>query len=140
LSRLSSARARAAAREADLERDLDRTMESARGSNADDEHDPEGATIGFERAQVTALLDQARRQLGDVDRALGRLRAGTYEMCESCGRPIGPARLEARPTAVMCVVCARQAAGARPEGVPCGGDDGTAVSDESQLARQSHPT
>ncbi|MFP5253612.1 MAG: TraR/DksA family transcriptional regulator [Actinomycetes bacterium] len=76
------------------------------GSNADDEHDPEGATIAFERSQVGALAEQARQHLVEVDAALRRLDAGTYGTCERCGGPIAPGRLEARPTARTCISCA----------------------------------
>jgi RNA polymerase-binding transcription factor DksA len=72
----------------------------------DDEHDPEGATIAFERAQVAALRDQARRHLADVDGALARLVAGTYGACEQCGRAIAEERLVARPAAATCIGCA----------------------------------
>ena len=75
-------------------------------SNADDEHDPEGATIAFERSQVAALLGQARRQLGEVDDALARVSAGGYGVCAACSRPIPAARLHARPTARHCITCA----------------------------------
>jgi DnaK suppressor protein len=51
----------------------------------DDEHDPDGATIGFERAQTAALLDAARRHLAEVEDALDRVRTGTYGVCASCG-------------------------------------------------------
>jgi DnaK suppressor protein len=75
-------------------------------TNADDEHDPEGATIAFERSQIGALAAQAREHLAEIVRARERLDAGTYGICESCGRPIPAGRLEARPTALRCVTCA----------------------------------
>ena len=81
-------------------------VEASRDSNADDEHDPEGATIAFERSHVGALVEQARARLAEVDAALARLDAGTYGACERCGEPIGSGRLEARPTARHCVDCA----------------------------------
>ncbi|MDF9716715.1 TraR/DksA C4-type zinc finger protein [Nocardioides sp. ChNu-153] len=79
---------------------------ASRDSNADDEHDPEGATIAFERAQVEALLREAERRLADVDAALERAGTGGYGTCTVCGRPIDPARLEVRPSATTCVACA----------------------------------
>jgi RNA polymerase-binding protein DksA len=88
-----------------LERDFDRIVEST-PEVTDDEHDPEGSTIAFERAQLTAVLDQARRHLEELDRALGRLRDGSYGTCVVCGAPIGAERLEARPVASTCIVCA----------------------------------
>jgi DnaK suppressor protein len=80
-------------------------VEASRDSNADDEHDPEGATIAFERSQVAALARQAEEHLAEVDAAVARLEAGTYGVCERCGRPIETARLEARPTARTHVDC-----------------------------------
>ena len=65
---------------------FDDVVAASQSSNADDEHDPEGATIAFERQQVVALLEQARRRLSDVDAALARRDAGDYGTCESCGR------------------------------------------------------
>jgi DnaK suppressor protein len=90
-----------------LTREFEGVVDASRSSNADDEHDPEGATIAFERQQVVALLEQARSRLADVDAALGRREAGGYGVCESCGRPIAPERLAARPAARTCIDCAR---------------------------------
>jgi RNA polymerase-binding transcription factor DksA len=90
-----------------LTHDLDGVIEASRSSNADDEHDPEGATIAFERAQVAALLAGARQRLADLDAALARYDAGTYGTCEVCGRPIPPQRLAVRPSARTCVPCTR---------------------------------
>ncbi|MCW2620795.1 MAG: Zinc finger, DksA/TraR C4-type [Frankiales bacterium] len=93
-----------------MTRDLEAMMQASESSNADDEHDPEGATIAFERAQTQALLDQAHRRLGDLDAALARLGTAAYGLCEVCGQQIGAERLEARPSARTCIGCARQAA------------------------------
>src|ERR1700732_4706773 len=76
------------------------------GANSDDEHDPEGSTIAFERAQIAALLAEARAYLGELDQAMERLRAGSYSVCERCGGQIGADRLEARPAARTCILCA----------------------------------
>jgi RNA polymerase-binding transcription factor len=76
-------------------------------ANADDEHDPEGSTIAFERAQLGALLEQARRHLADLDLAVERVATGSYAMCENCGGAIPFERLEARPAARTCIDCAR---------------------------------
>jgi DnaK suppressor protein len=93
-----------------LERDFNGIVEAARQANADDEHDPEGATIAFERQHIAALLGQARSQLSQVEAAIARLDAGHYGECEDCGRPIGADRLGARPTARTCIDCAGQSA------------------------------
>jgi DnaK suppressor protein len=89
-----------------LERDFAGIVESAGQANTDDEHDPEGATLAFERQHIAALLGQARDYLRDVDAALSRLAAGQYGRCQDCGRPIPADRLTARPTATTCVACA----------------------------------
>ena len=86
-------------------------VEASKDTNADDEHDPEGATIAFERSQVGALVRQAEEHLAEVDAAVARLDAGTYGVCALCGRAIAPERLEVRPTATTCVACATSGAG-----------------------------
>lgn len=72
-------------------------------SNADDEHDPEGATIGFERAQLDATIHSTTERIEQLRLALGRIDDGTYGVCEVCGEPIPAARLEVRPAATRCV-------------------------------------
>jgi DnaK suppressor protein len=99
-------RVRAEAEAQALDRDLHGLFEAARSSNADDEHDPEGSTIAYERAQLTAVLDATRRRLAELDEALFRIEAGTFGDCERCGRPIPPERLAVRPSARTCVACA----------------------------------
>jgi DnaK suppressor protein len=103
---LDSQRDDARGQVARLAADLKQLMAPSEGSNGDDEHDPEGATIGFERAQLSVLLDAARRRLADVERALEQVGSGGYGRCEGCGRPIGAERLAARPSAQTCIVCA----------------------------------
>ena len=90
-----------------LQREFDRVVDASTSSNADDEHDPEGSTIAFERAQLAAVLDQTRDRLADVDRAVEQVAAGDYGRCARCGQPIDPERLVARPTATLCITCAR---------------------------------
>lgn len=80
-------------------------MRSA-GGGGDDEHDPEGSTVAFERARVAALVADAQDRLAAVDRAIARLAAGDYRRCTRCGGPIGDDRLAARPTTDRCVRCA----------------------------------
>jgi DnaK suppressor protein len=104
---LAADRAATVAQLAALTRDFEQLVAASESSNADDEHDPEGATIGFERAQLAALIDQAKARLADLDRALEQVQAGGYGVCERCGAPIAPERLEARPSARTCISCAR---------------------------------
>jgi DnaK suppressor protein len=86
--------------------EFDEIVAATAGSNTDDEHDPEGSTIAFERAQVSALLLEAQGYLAELDRALARVDAGRYGSCERCGAPIAPERLAARPATESCVSCA----------------------------------
>jgi RNA polymerase-binding transcription factor len=105
-SRLVAERVAAAGRAESLRRDVEAIVESAKGGATDDEHDVEGATVAFERAQAMALLDETRAQIETLDLALARVAAGTYGRCESCGDPIAPERLAARPAATTCIRCA----------------------------------
>lgn len=105
-ARLAELRSVTLERLAALRGEHDAVVDASRDSNADDEHDPEGATIAFERAQVDALVRDAVARLESVDEALQRIDDGTYGVCARCGRPIAAGRLEARPTATTCVSCA----------------------------------
>ena len=91
---------------AGLRGDFAGVVEASRDSNADDEHDVEGASIAFERSQVDTLIRQVEGHLAEVDDALARVADGTYGVCGSCGLPIPAGRLEARPSARTCVACA----------------------------------
>ena len=103
---LDAERDRTLARLARLQEEHGGFVEASLNSNADDEHDPEGTTIAFERSQVGALITQARQRLAEVEAALARVVAGTYGVCQRCGSAIPDERLEARPTAPYCVTCA----------------------------------
>jgi DnaK suppressor protein len=102
MARLQDERERAAALLASLSRDFTGIVEASADSNADDEHDPEGSTIAFERSQVSTLIEQARARLDEIDAATARVAEGTYGVCEVCGEQIPPGRLEARPVARTC--------------------------------------
>jgi DnaK suppressor protein len=104
---LAAQRAEVMAQAAALRADLAGIVAASAGSNADDEHDPEGATIAFERAQTASLLDRAEARVAALDRALARVAAGGYGRCVRCGGPIAPDRLAARPDAETCIACAR---------------------------------
>ncbi len=103
---LRAARASTADTVAALEADLASMMSAAEGSNADDEHDPEGATLAFERQQLIAVLAQTRARVQELDEALARLDSPAWGRCERCQAPIGSERLAARPSTTRCVTCA----------------------------------
>lgn len=85
---------------------LDEIVEGSHLTTDDDEHDPEGATASVERAQTSALLREARRDLDELVEADRRLDTGNYGRCEQCGRPISPERLEVLPATRRCITCA----------------------------------
>jgi DnaK suppressor protein len=72
--------------------------------NAGDDEADAGTKV-YEREQELALTQNARGLLDQAERALARIGAGTYGVCESCGKPIGKARLMAFPRATLCVSC-----------------------------------
>ena len=63
--------------------------------------------VGPGRGSLTDILvERSRRVIGiEIDRALAKIDAGTYGLCEQCGQPIVRARLEALPYAALCVAC-----------------------------------
>ena len=103
---LAAERAGTVARLAALEQEYAGILEASGSAGTDDEHDPEGATIAFEREHAATLLGRVREHLAQIDAALGRLADGSYGTCANCGRPIGTARLSARPVATTCIECA----------------------------------
>jgi DnaK suppressor protein len=89
-----------------LGHDIGALVAARQDSNNDDEHDPEGSTLAFERSQTDALLAQSSQRLAQIAAALERLDHGTYGTCVACGGAIAAARLEARPYAATCISCA----------------------------------
>lgn len=73
---------------------------------ADDEHDPEGSTLSAEWSRLDALRRGALQERTEIDVALAGVDAGTYGVCAVCGERIPLGRLDARPTATLCVGCA----------------------------------
>jgi DnaK suppressor protein len=72
-----------------------------------DEGDPNFA----EREKVMALVNGLGRKLESIDKALQQAQNGTYGICERCGEPIDPARLEVMPEATLCVRCKAETEG-----------------------------
>jgi len=88
-----------------LSRRFDDIVEAAELTNTDDEHDPEGATIAFERSQVTSLLRQSASDRAALRDTLDRLDDPAYGTCEVCAEFIGAERLLALPATKRCVSC-----------------------------------
>lgn len=65
----------------------------------------DAAAATAERTEVLGLVESLKKNLADVDGALGRIQEGLYGVCISCGRDIGADRLAFRPESVYCVEC-----------------------------------
>ena len=66
----------------------------------------DSSQVTAERGEAEVLATKLRETLDEVERALDKHDKGTFGMCENCGKPIAPARLEAMPTARFCIDCA----------------------------------
>jgi len=70
----------------------------------------EAATESLELEKRLALEKSLRNQLSEVEHTLHKFEEGTYGLCDSCGQPISPDRLEALPRANLCLSCKAQQA------------------------------
>ena len=103
---LETLRAAVLARLDRLGRDHRAIVDQVRLDMPDDEHDPDGATLAWERQQLAALIEHEQSRLRSVESALARRSEEAWGRCEDCGQPIGDERLTARPDARRCVACA----------------------------------
>ncbi len=71
-----------------------------------DENFADSGQVAAEQGETKVLINQLQDSLNDVQRALAKLDAGTYGVCERCGSEIGDARLEAMPGTRWCITCA----------------------------------
>jgi DnaK suppressor protein len=83
-------------------------VSARRDTATDDEHDPEGPTLAFERSQSSAILGSSQQHLNEIDAALQRMDEGRYGLCTSCGAGIALGRLQVRPQAALCISCAER--------------------------------
>jgi len=93
-----------------LTEELEQLKASVRPANERREGSPFGkreeeATESFELEKRLALEKRIRDQLAEVEHALHKFDEGTYGLCDNCGQPIDPARLEALPQASLCLSC-----------------------------------
>jgi DnaK suppressor protein len=86
--------------------EMDAFVSARRDTATDDEHDPEGPTLAFERSQSSAVLTSSLRHLAEIDSALVRMDESTYGQCRTCGGAIALGRLQVRPQAPLCISCA----------------------------------
>lgn len=75
------------------------------GVDGGGEDSADSGTKAFEREHEMSLAASHREMVLQIERALSRIENGTYGICESCGNPIGKARLQAFPRATLCVKC-----------------------------------
>ena len=114
-SHLESEQKRLVAELKQLEASLPSTEERREGSPFGKRE--EEATESLELEKRLALEKQTRDYLTAVEHALHKFEEGTYGLCDSCGQPIDPARLEALPQASLCLSCkAKNAKGKPPPG------------------------
>jgi DnaK suppressor protein len=88
---------------AEAEAQIADRLDSGLRDDGDDEADAGVKT--FEREHEFVMTSNARNLLEQTEKALARIDAGSYGVCDSCGQPIGKARLMAFPRAVLCVTC-----------------------------------
>jgi DnaK suppressor protein len=87
----------------DAETDIADMLRDSADAGGEDQADTGSKT--FEREHEMSLAASHRDILGQTERALARIDDGTYGVCESCGNPIGKARLQAFPRATLCMTC-----------------------------------
>lgn len=73
--------------------------EPSRGDEAD------LAAMAQAQEQARWLENDQKQRLAEIDKVLARIAAGTYGICDNCGQPISPERLEAKPHATLCIAC-----------------------------------
>jgi DnaK suppressor protein len=83
--------------------DLERLRETLK-SEVDPDAD-EGDPDMVERERAIALMQSLKEKLTAIERALRQAQEGMYGVCQQCGKPINPARLEILPEATLCVPC-----------------------------------
>jgi DnaK suppressor protein len=100
---------------AELESLEESETESYQELSSVDQHSGDLGTATFEREKADSIRTSVEGQLADVEHALARLEAGSYGVCELCGKKIPDERLKARPAARFCIddqaKVERQAAG-----------------------------
>jgi len=95
-------------------RRLLKELEELKASTTPKEERREGSPFGKREEEATEALELEKRlalekrlkeQLAEVEHALDKFEKGTYGLCDNCGKPIDPARLEALPQANLCMAC-----------------------------------
>lgn len=84
---------------------LELTEDGANQDMADEDGFGEGDTLNVERDRLLLVAAEAQAKVAEIDAAIAKVEAGNYGLCESCAKPIPPARLEVVPEATLCVSC-----------------------------------
>jgi len=84
---------------------LELTEDGGTQDMADEDGFGEGDTLNVERDRLLLVAAEARAKVAEIEAALERVDAGSYGLCEACGKPIPEARLEVVPEATLCVSC-----------------------------------
>ncbi len=79
------------------------------GEVAFDDETADAGTATFERERDLSIENNVRDLMAKIDRALRRMDAGTYGLCDRCGKPIEKARIKALPYAELCIKDAQAA-------------------------------
>lgn len=85
------------------EQELASFIQNSAACGGEDQVD--AGVMTFERDHEIALANNSREMLRQTERALEQLHAGTYGICENCGKPIGKGRLQVFPRATLCMTC-----------------------------------
>jgi DnaK suppressor protein len=102
---LEGERVRLAAEIADFERESQDNLSEASGENNYRDQPADQGSATFSREIDLTLEDNVRALLGSVERAIERIDDGVYGRCSRCGEQVAAARLEAMPTAELCISC-----------------------------------
>ena len=105
-STLSDLRAALEQERSDLRARLSEMGLLSGGELSFDQNFADSSQVTAERGEVEALAGNLRESLNDVEAALAKVDKGSYGVCEACGQPIAPDRLEAKPAARLCMDCA----------------------------------
>jgi RNA polymerase-binding transcription factor DksA len=92
-------------------RAIRRDGENASAESRYDDHIAELGTDAFDRERDLASIASVDEMLGEIEIALRKVEEGTYGVCDACGNPINPARLDALPYAAFCLACENRAEG-----------------------------
>jgi DnaK suppressor protein len=93
---------------ADLDADLSESLEDSSEESPYDQHLAETAGVTLEREIDLTLEENAKAAIAQIDRALHKLRTGSYGICDKCGASISEERLKAAPFASLCIECKRR--------------------------------